>query len=158
MNKPIFTKEQYDLLVDFVNDRIEDLDKDVEMMLFLPNANFEEGFRKCSDVLDKLRAIRTQLDEYESILTSETFYRNEIYCESMRETIDEANEIISEYKEENRKLKEAIEIIKDKLYISISPCDDIEYTNTGYLIEESLGYDELTFEEYKLLKEVLEDE
>lgn len=156
MNKPIFTKEQYDLLVDFVNDKIEDLDKDVEMMLFLPNANFEEGFRKCSDVLDKLRAIRIQLDEYESILTSETFYRNEIYCESMRETIVEGQEIISELNEENRKLKEGIKVLTSDLklfvYTTLNENRERFYLN---VLHSSFAIED---EEYKLLKEVLEDE
>ena len=53
---------------------------------------------------------------------------------------------------------EALEVVKEKLCLNVFICDDPEYTLTGYVLEECIGYTDLKQEEYELLKEVLEDD
>ena len=62
-----------------------------------------------------------------------------------------AQGIATKFKEENHKLKQALEILKDKLWV---------YEHNGYRISMNLSHDyfSITQEEYNLLKEVLGNE
>ena len=76
----------------------------------------------------------------------------DIEYESLKETVDEGQEIISELKEENKKLKNAIEILKNYVFVKK---EDI----LGESCIRSRGlYIIISPEEYELLKEVLEYE
>lgn len=69
--------------------------------------------------------------------------------------LESSREIIDELDNENKKLKKAIEILYYKAQIQIEKIDDKTYSQTGYVIEVISDYQDLSKEEYELLKEVL---
>ena len=78
------------------------------------------------------------------------------YCKELKDSIKQDLDRLEQLEKENTKLKQAINILKDKVYLRIKKYCEKDYENPHKLeVEMDYSYD-LTQEEYELYKEVFE--
>lgn len=104
------------------------------------------------DRLEKLEKENQTLNQ--TIQTIRQNARNDyVEFEILKDCIKDLTNICNEFQEENAKLKKAIEILKEKLDISIF---DVFINIT--INQKTIKTHHLTQQEYELLKEVIENE
>jgi protein-tyrosine phosphatase len=107
--------------------------------------NYKEKYlmykQQCEEQVEYILQLQARLEVLEN--------ENQILNQSVKDTYDTSQEIIYELKQENEKLKKAIEILKDKFAFKLK--------NNKLEFLYNYQYFELTKQEYELLKEVLGD-